>query len=98
MDERPDLLLEEAGRAALRHGLALAWSDGLKGPSSKRCSRVGSARWPMAVPLHGEEGAAVGFFATRARKRNPAVVASASGLVLVEADLDVQEDAYPALE
>ena len=98
VDFRSDELLERAARAAWRHRLALAWSNSLTGPAAKRCSRGGSARWPMAVPLPEDEGAAVGFFTTRARKRNPAVVASASGLVLVEADLEVADDAYPALE
>jgi hypothetical protein len=85
-DERPDELLEECGRVAWRLGLALAWSDGLDGENAKCCSRTGAAGWKNAEPLPADEAAAVAFFKTRARKRNPLVVASRSGLVLLEFD------------
>jgi hypothetical protein len=95
MDDRPDELLEQAARVAWRHRLALAWSDSLTGAGTKECSRVGSASWKRATPLSEDEGAAVGFFTKRARTRNPVVAAGASGLVIVEVDLDVRDDAYP---
>jgi Bifunctional DNA primase/polymerase, N-terminal len=85
-DPRPDELLEECGRIASRLGLAIAWTDSIQGPAAKVCSRVGSANWKNAKPLADDPEAAAAFFLRRARKRNPAVVASASGLVLVESD------------
>jgi hypothetical protein len=97
-DLRPHELLEEAARAAWRLRLALAWSDGLTGEKAKACTRSGRAAWKHAEPLNVNEGAAVGYFITAARKRNPAVVASRSGLLLVEADLDVDDSAYPSLD
>ena len=85
-DPRPRRVLDEApGRTAdLR--LALAWTDGLEGAAAKACSRGGrgSVEEREAAPEH--EDAAAGFFTHEARKRNPAIVASGSGLVLVEAD------------
>lgn len=97
-DPRSDELLAQAARTAWRHRLALAWSDSLTGAGAKRCSRGGSANWEKAAPLNVEEGAAVGFFVNKARRRNPAVVASKSNLVIVEIDLDVPDDAYPPLK
>jgi hypothetical protein len=90
-DERPDELLEECGRVALRLVLALAWTDGLEGEAAKTCSRTGSAAWKNAQPLPGDEDAAAAFFRERARKRNPVVVASRSNLVLIEFDGDLVE-------
>jgi hypothetical protein len=90
-DPRPDELLEECGRVAWRLGLALAWSDGLEGESAKCCSRTGAAAWKNAGQLPADEDAAVAFFKTRARKRNPLVVASRSNLVLIEFDGDLVE-------
>jgi hypothetical protein len=95
VDARPDEQLEESARIAHRLGLALSWSDGLNGAAAKKCSRNG---WKKAAPLNANEGAAVGFFVTRARKANPAVPAGANNLLLVEADLKVPDDAYPPLE
>src|SRR5690349_19178528 len=89
VDARSDELLEQAARVAWRHRLALAWTDSIEGPGAKSCTRGGSANWKQAAPLNENEGAAVGFFVAAARKRNPGVVASRSGLVLVEVDLDV---------
>jgi hypothetical protein len=97
-DPRPDELLEESGRTGRRLKLAYAWTDALTGPKAKECSRTGRAAWKNAELLHENEGAATGFFPTAARKRNPAVVASRSGLVLVEVDLDVADDVYPPLD
>jgi hypothetical protein len=97
VDDRPDQLLEHAARTAWRLGLSLAWSDGLSGAAAKACTRNGLAAWKKAAPLNVNEGAACGFFATAARKRNPAVPAVANGLVLVEADVAVPGDAYPEL-
>jgi hypothetical protein len=94
-DERTVEQLEHAARTAWRLGLRLAWSDGLEGPAAKRCQRNG---WKKAAALNTNEGAALGFFATRSRKANPAVPAVANELVLVEADLDVPDDAYPPLD
>jgi AAA domain/Bifunctional DNA primase/polymerase, N-terminal len=85
-DPRPDELLEECGRVASRLRLALAWSDGIEGAAAKSCSRGGADSWKRARPIATHESAAAGYFKTRARRRNPAVVASASGLVLTEAD------------
>ncbi len=85
-DPRPDEMLAEHGRIASRLGLALAWTDGISGGAAKECSRNGAAAWKNAQPLSRDEQAAAGFFAKRARTRNPAVVASASGLVLIEND------------
>jgi Bifunctional DNA primase/polymerase, N-terminal len=90
-DPRSDELLEECGRVAWRLGLALAWSDGLEGESAKSCSRVGLAAWKSAARLPVDEDAAVAFFRTRARRRNPLVVASRSDLVLLEFDGDLTE-------
>jgi AAA domain/Bifunctional DNA primase/polymerase, N-terminal/Primase C terminal 1 (PriCT-1) len=85
-DPRPDDLLEECGRIASRLRLALAWSDGIEGAAAKTCSRGGADAWKMAKPISEDENAAAGYFKTRARRRNPAVVAGASGLILVEND------------
>jgi AAA domain/Bifunctional DNA primase/polymerase, N-terminal len=90
-DPRPDELLQEAARAAHRHRFAFAWTDALEGAAAKACSRGGSANWKNAKPLPDEKGAAVAFFLMRARKRNPAVVLGASGLVGLEADGDLRE-------
>jgi hypothetical protein len=90
-DLRSDKLLEQCGRVAWRLGLTLAWTDSLVGESAKTCSRSGSAAWKRAQPLPGNENAAAAFFADRARKRNPAVVASRSRLVLIEFDGDLVE-------
>jgi replicative DNA helicase len=90
-DPRPDQLLEECGRIASRLRLAVAWTDGIKGGAAKVCSRGGAAAWKRAKPLPENEETAAGFFKTRARRRNPAVVASASGLVLMEADGDLEK-------
>jgi hypothetical protein len=86
VDRRPDVLLEEHGRRAWRLKLALAWTDSLIADGAKACTRSGSAAWKAAARLPGDEEAAAAYFKTRARVRNPAVVASASGLVLVELD------------
>lgn len=80
--------LQACGRRAQRLGLALAWSDGLEGEQAKTCSR---SPWKRARLLSSDPEAAAGYFAERARRRNPAVVASRSGLVLVEADGDLDE-------
>jgi AAA domain/Bifunctional DNA primase/polymerase, N-terminal/Primase C terminal 1 (PriCT-1) len=85
-DRRSSEFLVACARRAQQLGLALAWSDGLEGEQAKTCSRSGSAAWKAAQKLSPDAEAAAGFFAGRARTRNPAVVASASGLVLVEAD------------
>jgi len=94
-DERTVEQLEHAARTAWRLGLRLAWSDGLEGEAAKRCRRNG---WKRAAPLNANEAAARGFFVTRARKANPAVPAGSNTLFLVEADLDVPDDAYPPLD
>jgi hypothetical protein len=90
-DERTDGLLQECGRVAWRLGLALAWTDSLEGEAAKACSRSGAAAWKNATPLPDNEQAAVAFFTARARKRNPAVVASRSNLVLIEFDGELVE-------
>jgi AAA domain len=94
-DPRPDELLERCGRLYWRLNLAIAWTDGLANDvQAKTCSRGGSAAWKAAKPLReqvGEENAAAGFFKRRARERNPAVTAVASGLDLVEYDGDQDE-------
>jgi hypothetical protein len=90
-DPRSDEFLEECGSAGWRLGLAFAWSDGLEGEAAKCCSRKGSAGWTNGERLPAREDAAVAFFKTRARKRNPLVVASRSNLVLVEFDGDLAE-------
>jgi hypothetical protein len=90
-DPRPDELLRECAQAGRRHGFAFAWTDSLEGPGAKACSRSGSANWKNAKPLPTDEDAAVAFFQTRARKRNPAVALGASGLVGLEADGDLEE-------
>jgi replicative DNA helicase len=95
VDHRSDELLEEGARFVHRHGLALSWTDGLVGSDAKRCRRNG---WKNAARLNRNEVAAVGYFVARARKANPAIPAVANGLVLVEVDLDVPEDAYPPLD
>jgi hypothetical protein len=96
-DPRSDELLRECGLIGHRLGLAYAWTDGLNGRAAKECSRSGSAGWKHAQPLPQQREAAIAFFVTRARKRNPVVAASANGLVLVEIDLNVADDAYPPL-
>jgi hypothetical protein len=85
-DARPDELLEECGRIAGRLGLAIAWTDSINGAGAKAVTGSGSASWKNAKQLPAEPQAAAAFFKTRARKRNPAVVASRSRLVLVESD------------
>jgi hypothetical protein len=91
-DPRPDELLERCGRLYWRLNAAIAWTDGLQNDAeAKTCSRAGSAAWKAAKPFReqvGEEQAAAGYFKERARKRNPAVIASASGFDLVEYDGD----------
>jgi hypothetical protein len=82
-DPRPDELLQRCGMIASRNRFALAWSDGLTGEDAKRCSRNG---WKQAQLISVNEGAAAGFYRERARRANPAVVASKSKLVLVECD------------
>jgi replicative DNA helicase len=67
----------------------------LEGAAAKACSRGGSANWKRAKVLPAEEGAAIAFFRTRARERNPVVPAAANELLIVEVDLDVPDDAYP---
>jgi hypothetical protein len=96
-DPRPDELLEEAGRIASRLRLAIGWTDGIKGAAAKACSRSGRGAWKEAEVISGDEGFAAAFFAERARRRNPAVVASRSRLVLVELDLAVPGDVIPTL-
>jgi hypothetical protein len=93
-DPRPQELLESAARVAGRLGLALSWTDGLSGTAAKACSGEGSASWQRARPLSGNEDAAVGYFVNRARKRGPVVPAVVNGFVIVEADLNVPDDAY----
>jgi hypothetical protein len=89
-DPRSDELLRECGLIGRRLELAFSWTDGLEGGAAKACSRTGSAAWKRAKPLPDDEGAAAAFFVTRARKRNPAVVLGASGIVGVEADGDLE--------
>jgi hypothetical protein len=91
MDGRTDGLLAEAARAAHRLELQLGWTDSLR---SKACTRG----WKNAKPLPAELGAATGFFVTKARRRNPVVPAVVNNLVIVEADLDVPDQAYPELD
>ena len=91
MNDRADELLRECGRTGYRLGLAFAWTDALRGEGAKACSRGGSAAWKRAKPLAGNEEAAIAFFVERARKRNPAVVLGASGLVGIEADGELDE-------
>ena len=90
-DPRPSALLRECALAGLRLGLAFAWTDGLEGAAAKACSRSGSAAWKNAKPLAKNPATAIGFFTERARKRNPAVVIGASGIVGVEADGDLEQ-------
>jgi putative DNA primase/helicase len=91
-DPRPDELLERCGRLYWQLNAAIAWTDGLRNDiEAKTCSRSGSASWKAAKPFReqvGEEQTAAGYFKERARKRNPAVTASASGFDLVEYDGD----------
>jgi hypothetical protein len=94
-DPRSDELLRECGLIGHRLELNLAWTDGLTGPAAKACSRSGSAAWKNATPLPREQEAAVAFFVTRARKRNPVVPAAANGLLIIEVDLNVADDAHP---
>jgi hypothetical protein len=84
-DPRSDELLAECGRAAARLGLAIAWTDGISGEAAKACTRTGAGAWKNARPFTDPEQAA-GFYVQRCRRKNPVVVASASGLVLVESD------------
>lgn len=86
VDPRSEELLEETARHAHRLKLGLSWTDGLVGEAAKRCSRTGCAAWKAAARLPEDDEAAVAYFKTRARVRNPVVVASASNLVLVECD------------
>jgi hypothetical protein len=94
VDQRSDDLLREGARFVHSHALALSWTDGLEGSNTKRCQRNG---WKKSTRLNRNEEAAVGYFVARARKANPAIPAIANGLVFVEVDLDVPEDAYPPL-
>ena len=96
-DPRPDELLQQSGRTAWRLGLKISWSDGLTGAAAKKSAGVGADAWKKPPPLNANEGAGVGYHATRARKRNPLVPAG-DRLVIVEADLDVPDDAYPPLD
>src|SRR4051794_39471501 len=81
LDRRDDDLLLSCAATAQGHRLAIAWTDGVEGTAAKRCG----SGWKLAMPLApGDEAAAA--FSRRCRNRNPAVVASASGLVLVDAD------------
>jgi replicative DNA helicase len=94
-DPRPDELLEQAGRLLWQINAAVCWTDGLANDAeAKSCSRGGQAAWKAARPLREQLGtadAAAGFFKERARKRNPAVTAVASGFDLVEYDGDRDE-------
>jgi AAA domain/Bifunctional DNA primase/polymerase, N-terminal len=91
-DPRSDELLEEHGRLFWRLNAAVAWTDGISNDTeAKACSRGGRAAWKAAKPLREQaatEDGAAAYFRERARKRNPAVVASASGWDLVEYDGD----------
>src|SRR5262245_51304411 len=94
-DPRPDELLERCGRLFWRVDAALAWTDGIADDAeAKTCSRSGRAAWKAARPLSehiGTEDMAAGYFKDRARRRNPAVVGSASRWDLVEYDGDRDE-------
>jgi Protein of unknown function (DUF3987)/Bifunctional DNA primase/polymerase, N-terminal/Primase C terminal 1 (PriCT-1) len=85
-DDRPDELLEQAGRTASRLRLAVAWTDSIRGQAAKECTGTGSAAWKAAKLVSTDASFAAGFYRSRCRARNPAVVASASGLVLLELD------------
>jgi hypothetical protein len=85
-DHRSDELLAEHGRYAARlRRLAVGWTSGIVGASAKAARDTGSGAWKNAKVLSDEEFAA-GLFVERCRTRNPVVVASRSGLVLLEVD------------
>jgi hypothetical protein len=84
-DHRSDEELAEHGRCAARLGLAVGWTSGIRDEKAKRAADAGSGAWKNAKELPDEEYAA-GLFVERCRTRNPVVVASRSGLVLVEVD------------
>jgi AAA domain/Bifunctional DNA primase/polymerase, N-terminal/Primase C terminal 1 (PriCT-1) len=86
-DQRSDELLEECGRIAVRLGLAIGWTSGIRGAKAKAASDRGSGAWKRAAPLIDEEYAA-GHFKVRCRTRNPIVTAMASNLILIEIDGD----------
>ena len=90
-DPRSDELLLECGQIGRQLGISFAWTDSLQGAGAKACSRSGAAAWKNAKPLPKDEQAAVAFFLTRARKRNPAVALGASGLVGIEADGELEQ-------
>lgn len=84
-DHRPDELLAEAGRYAAQLGVAVAWTSGIIGMKAKKASDTGSGAWKKARALVEPESTAA-VFVERCRTRNPIVVASRSGLVLLEVD------------
>jgi hypothetical protein len=84
-DHRPDELLAEAGRTAARLQLAIGWTSGIRGEKAKQASDTGPGAWKNAS-VFTDPGNAAGYFVQRCRTRNPVVVASKSGLVLLEVD------------
>jgi Bifunctional DNA primase/polymerase, N-terminal/Primase C terminal 1 (PriCT-1) len=75
-------LLERCGREYGRLGLAIAFTDGLAGDKAKRITAKG---WPKTARLPDAEFGAA-FLLGRGRRRNPAVVLGASGLVGFDVD------------
>jgi Bifunctional DNA primase/polymerase, N-terminal/Primase C terminal 1 (PriCT-1) len=89
-DHRSNELLAEAGRIAVQLRLAIAWTSGIRGEKAKQARDTGAGAWKKAAPLPDPEFAAA-LFVGRCRTRNPVVVASRSGLVLVESDGEEDE-------
>ncbi len=78
-------LLERYGAAYGREAFAIVWTNGLKGDASRQ---VTARVWPQTKPLPASDGGAyaAGLFKTRGRTRNPALIARASRLIVVECD------------
>lgn len=89
MSDRAERLAAH-GRFYAEQGFAVAWTKGITGEDAKR---VVSPGWNLIEPL-GNPEAAAGFFATYGEKRNPAIVARPSGLILVECDSEEDKSLF----
>src|SRR5262245_33167226 len=88
-DDRSNELLAASYRRARELGLALGWTSGLRGPKAKAASDTGAVAWKEAAVL-SDAASAEAEYVEQCRTRNPLVVASKSGLVLVEVDGDAE--------
>ena len=75
-------LLEQFGRYYAEQGLAVVFTVGISGEDAKAVTTSG---WQTTRPLRDPEYAA-GLLATRGLRRNPAITARTSNLILIDCD------------